>query len=97
MLKLSEDADAQLRNSYGDPLLFSEKGNIKGINEQYFAAYLAKATSMLYEPLDKSLYTYILLPVKKCAKLWNLKNREFYIWQREKLVRRINYVLSWKA
>jgi len=53
-----EDAEAKLRQSFGEPFYTNEKGAITTINEAYWAGLHATENIVLHEPDEKTFYRY---------------------------------------
>ncbi len=53
-----EDAEAKLRQSYGEPFYTNDKGVITTINEAYWAGLHATENIILHEPDEKTFYRY---------------------------------------
>ncbi len=57
-LPWEEDAEAKLRQQYGEPFYTNEKGVISSINEAYWAGLHATEDILLHEPDEKAFYRY---------------------------------------
>ncbi|HMJ90558.1 MAG TPA: DUF5906 domain-containing protein, partial [Candidatus Acidoferrum sp.] len=53
-----EDADAKLRQQFGEPFYTSDKGVLTSINEAYWAGLHAAENIILHEPDEKTFYRY---------------------------------------
>ena len=53
-----DDAESNLRQTYGEPFYTNEKGVITTINEAYWAGMHATENIILHEPDEKSFYRY---------------------------------------
>jgi len=53
-----ESGDAKLKQLYGEPFYTTDKGVVSGINEAYWAGMHAMENEVLYEPDEKTFYTY---------------------------------------
>jgi P4 family phage/plasmid primase-like protien len=51
-------SDGELKQLYGEPFYTNEKGAVSGINEAYWAGLHATENEILYEPDEKTFYSY---------------------------------------
>jgi bifunctional DNA primase/polymerase-like protein len=53
-----QGGDARLKELYGEPFYLTDKGAVSGINEPYWAGMHALENEVLYEPDEKTFYSY---------------------------------------
>jgi putative DNA primase/helicase len=53
-----DDAEAKLRQQYGEPFYTTEKGVISSVNEAYWAGLHAAENIVIHEPDEKTFYRY---------------------------------------
>jgi putative DNA primase/helicase len=53
-----QGGDANLKELYGEPFYLTDKGAVSGINEPYWAGMHAMENEVLYEPDEKTFYSY---------------------------------------
>jgi putative DNA primase/helicase len=57
-LPWADDAEAKLREQYGEPFYTGDKGAITGVNEPYWAGMHATENTLLYDPDEGAFYGY---------------------------------------